>query len=165
VGPLGESGDNWLERLGSGYMTSWHLQGCSPRLCRLRNVRLVPASKYWTYRPHVSDMDPISIVVGCQQKVDFSPLLHWLLWERSWVRTRGSHDRRALYCVGSLSSWMQWICSNMLMTMKGCYMWTAWDMYGHKPYADWAWKACDMLIGPSPAGCTSIRIAATLGYE
>jgi hypothetical protein len=44
--PLGESGDNWLGRSGSGYVASWHLQGCSPRLCRLRTVRLAPASKY-----------------------------------------------------------------------------------------------------------------------
>jgi hypothetical protein len=28
-----------------------------------------------------------------------------------------------------------------------------------------AWKACGVLIGVSPAGCTSIRIAVTLGYE
>jgi hypothetical protein len=45
---------------GSGYMTSRHLQGCIPRLCRLRTVRLAPASKYWTYRSHVGDMCPVS---------------------------------------------------------------------------------------------------------
>jgi hypothetical protein len=44
--PLGESGDSWLGRSGSGYVASRHLQGCSPRLCRLRTVRLAPASKY-----------------------------------------------------------------------------------------------------------------------
>jgi hypothetical protein len=30
------------------------------------------------------------------------------------------------------------------------------EMYGQGPYVDRAWKACDMLIGVSPAGCTSI---------
>jgi hypothetical protein len=36
MGPLGESGDSWLRRSASGYMASRYLQGCSPRLCRLR---------------------------------------------------------------------------------------------------------------------------------
>jgi hypothetical protein len=45
---------------------------------------------------------------------------------------------------------------------KGCYTWTTWDMYGREPYADWVWKVCGMLVGFSPAGCTSIRISATL---
>jgi hypothetical protein len=41
---------------------------------------------------------------------------------------------------------------------KGCYMWTTWDTYGPGPYTDWAWKACGVLVGFSPTGCTSIRI-------
>jgi hypothetical protein len=116
-GATKESGDSWLGRSGSGYMASRHLQDCSPRLCRLRTVPLAPASKYWTYRSHADDMGPVSLVVGCQQKLDFSPLLHWVLWERSWVWTRGSDDRRVVDCVGSPSSRMQWICSNLLMTV------------------------------------------------
>jgi hypothetical protein len=46
--------------LWSGYVASQHLQGCIPRLCRLRIVRLAPVSKYWTYRSHASDMGPVS---------------------------------------------------------------------------------------------------------
>jgi hypothetical protein len=46
VGPLGESGDNWLERSGSGYVASHHLHGCTPRLCQLRTDGLPPVSKY-----------------------------------------------------------------------------------------------------------------------
>jgi hypothetical protein len=38
-------------------------------------------------------------------------------------------------------------------------------MYGPGPYVNRVWKACCMLIGFFPAGCTSIRIAATVGYE
>jgi hypothetical protein len=30
--------------------------------------------------------------------------------------------------------------------MKGCYMWTTWDTYGRRPYADWAWITCGMLV-------------------
>jgi hypothetical protein len=36
------------------------------------------------------------------------PLLHWLVQERSWVRTRGSVSRRAVDCVGSHFSREQW---------------------------------------------------------
>jgi hypothetical protein len=114
VGPLGESGDSWLGRSGSGYMASQHLQACSPHLCRLRTDGLAPVSKYWTYRSQAGDMDPVSVVVGCQQKLDFSPLSHWLLWERNLVRTHGSDDRRAMDCVRSLSSRVQWIYLNLL---------------------------------------------------
>jgi hypothetical protein len=49
--------------------------------------------------------------------------------------------------------------------VKGYYMWTTWDMYGLRPYVKWVWKACDVLVRFSPAGCISIRITATLGYE
>jgi hypothetical protein len=98
-------------------VVSRHLQGCSPCLCRLRTDGLAPVSKYWTYRSHAGDMCLISLVVSCQQKLDFSSLLHWLLWKRSWVRTRGSVGQRDGDYVGSPSSQVQWICSNLLTTV------------------------------------------------
>jgi hypothetical protein len=52
---------------------SWHLQGCSPRLCWLRTDGLGPTSKYWTYRSHARDMGPVSLVAGRQHKVGFAP--------------------------------------------------------------------------------------------
>jgi hypothetical protein len=48
---------------------------------------------------------------------------------------------------------------------KGYYALTMWDTYGLRTYANWAWDACGVLVGFSPAGCTSIWITATLGYE
>jgi hypothetical protein len=63
-------------------------------------------------------MGPVSLVVGCQQKLDFSPLLHWLLWERSWVQTHGSISRYAVDYAGSPYSRGQWICSNLFMTVR-----------------------------------------------
>jgi hypothetical protein len=69
-------------------------------------------------RSHVGDMGPVSLVVDCQQKFDFFPLLHWLLWERNQVRTRGSVSRNVMEYLGSSSSWEQWICSNMLTIMR-----------------------------------------------
>jgi hypothetical protein len=62
-------------------------------------------------------MGPVSTVVGCQQKLGFFPLLQWLVRERSWVRTRGSLSRAEGY-IGSPSSQEQWICSNLLTTMR-----------------------------------------------
>jgi hypothetical protein len=38
----------------------------SLHLCRLRTEGLVPMSKYGTYRSHVGDMDPVSIVACCR---------------------------------------------------------------------------------------------------
>jgi hypothetical protein len=49
--------------------------------------------------------------------------------------------------------------------MKGCYAVTAWDTYGLRPYADWAWNVCGVLVRFSPAWCTLIQITMTLGYE
>jgi hypothetical protein len=125
-------GNYWMDNLRSGgalrwkmkivgckgqewYMTSRHLQGCSPHLCRLRTDGFALVSKFWTYRSHSGDMGPVSLVAGCQLKLAFSPLLQWLIQERSWVRTYGSLSR-ARGCVGSPSSRGQWICSNLLTT-------------------------------------------------
>jgi hypothetical protein len=104
-------------KVGEWYVANRHLQGGSPHLCRLRTNGLTPTSKYWMYWSHVGDMGPISLVVGYQQKLDFSPLLHGLLWERSWVWTCRTVSRHAVDCVGSPSSQVQWICSNLLMTV------------------------------------------------
>jgi hypothetical protein len=48
--------------------------------------------------------------------------------------------------------------------VKGCLCEPR-EMYGPGPYMNQACKACGMLIGFSRAGCTSIQITATLGYE
>jgi hypothetical protein len=89
-------------------MASRHLQGCSHRLSQLRTVRLTPMSKYWTYQSHAGDMNPVNLVVGHHQKLGLRPLLHWLVRERSWVRTHRSVSRCAMDYVGSPFSWEQW---------------------------------------------------------
>jgi hypothetical protein len=75
------------------YVESWHLKGCSPRLCQLRTDGLPLVSKYWTYRSHAGDMGPVSLVVGCRHRVILPPLLQWLARERKWIRTRVSISR------------------------------------------------------------------------
>jgi hypothetical protein len=57
-------------------MKSQRIQGCSPRLCRLRTDGLAPTSKYGTYRSHAGDMGPGSLVTYHRQKLDLSLLLH-----------------------------------------------------------------------------------------
>jgi hypothetical protein len=44
--PLGEKWRPLVGKVGEWYMKSWHLQGCSPRLCQLRTDWLAPMSKY-----------------------------------------------------------------------------------------------------------------------
>jgi hypothetical protein len=46
TGPLGESGGPSTRKGGESDVESWHLQGCSSSLCRLRTDGLVPMSKY-----------------------------------------------------------------------------------------------------------------------
>jgi hypothetical protein len=53
-------------------------------------------------------MDLVSLVVGHQQELGLRLLLHWLAWERNWVRTHGSVSRYAVDCVGSPFSREQW---------------------------------------------------------
>jgi hypothetical protein len=148
-------GRQLVGKVGEWYLKSRHLQGCSPRLCRLRTEGLVPLSKYWTYRSHPSDMGPVSLVVGCQQKLDFSPLFHWLLWERSWVQSCGLDGRYAMDYVGSPSSRVQWVCSNLLMTVWKVATYGDWPQ---EAYAGCTWTGVGsvrvVLVGFSPARCT-----------
>jgi hypothetical protein len=111
-------------------------------------------------------MGPVSLVVGCQQKLDFSSLLHWLLWERSWVWTHESVSYRAMDCVRSPSSRRQWIYSNLLTTARKV---TTYGDHLQEAYAGHIWTGVGsihvVLIGFFPTGCTSIRIVVTLEYK
>jgi hypothetical protein len=71
-------------------------------MCRLRTDGLATTSKYWTYWSHAGDMGPVSLVACHRQEPGLSLLLHWLAWERNWVRTHGSIGHRARDCVRSL---------------------------------------------------------------
>jgi hypothetical protein len=128
-------------------VVSRHLQGCSPRLCRLRTVRLAPMSKYWTYRSHASDMGLVNLVVGHRQELGLRPLLHWLVRERRWVQTHGSVSRCVVDCVGSHFSREQWDLSKSVGASRKV------AMYGecpHEAYAGRTWtgvgSVCVMLV-------------------
>jgi hypothetical protein len=56
--PLGGKWGPLVGKVGEWYVESWHLQGCSPRLCRLRTDGLAPKSgMYWS---HAGVMGPVS---------------------------------------------------------------------------------------------------------
>jgi hypothetical protein len=124
-----------------------------------------PMSKYWMYRSHASDMSPVSLVAYCQQKLVFFSPSHWLLWERSWVRSHGSVSRRVVGWVGSPSSsgrgsvqicW--WLRERLLCVGRVRYVWSG-TIRGLR-------VGCVWHVGQVfPTGCTSIRIIVTLGYE
>jgi hypothetical protein len=55
-------------------------------------------------------------------------------------------------------------CFDFVGLAKGCLRRPR-EMYGLGSYVNQVWKACGVLIRFLPTECTSIRIAATLGYE
>jgi hypothetical protein len=101
-------------------------------------------------------MGSVSLLAGCQQKVGFFPLLQWLVQARSWIRTRGSLSRAGGY-VGSPSSWEQWICSNMLATVRKVATYVDYPQEAYMGHmGTGAGNVRVMLIMFSPARCTSI---------
>jgi hypothetical protein len=105
-------------------MESRHLQGCSSRLCRLRTVRLAPVSKYWTYRSHAGDMGPVSLVIGCQQELEFSPLLF------------GCCGREAGYGPADRMTVVLWIMSRALLLGCSGSVQIYWRLYERLLYVD-----------------------------
>jgi hypothetical protein len=131
---------------------------CSPRMCRLRTEGLVPVNKYWMYHSHASDMGPVSLVVCCQKMFGF---LHCFI---GWL------ERENGYGPADRSTDVLWIVSGVISLGSG----DSWKvaMYGDRPqeaYTGRMWtgieSVCIVLVGFSPAGCTSIRIIVTLGYD
>jgi hypothetical protein len=165
VGPLGGQWRPLVGKVGEWYVESWHLQGCSPRLSWLRTNGLVPASKYWTYQSYAGVygpskpssrmsteawLSPTASMVSSGEKLGMDPWITQPGWGLCWEP----------FFLGAVD-----LFKSVDDCEKDCYTWTAWDMYGLEPYVDWAWKVCDVLVGFSSVGCTSIRITVTLRYE
>jgi hypothetical protein len=109
------------------------------------------------YRSHAGDMGLVNLVVGHRQELGLRPLLHWLVRERSWVRTRGSVSRRAVDCVGSPFSQEQWNLSKSVSALRKV---ATYGDRSREAYAERTWTGVGsvrvMLVGFSPTGCTSI---------
>jgi hypothetical protein len=145
---------------------SWHLQDCRPRLSRLRTNGFAPAGKYWTYRSHDDVYGPSKPSSWSSIGVSLTPPTS-LVGSGEKLLTDPRIDQPA--CCGLcrepfFSGAMRSVQIYRRLT-KCCYMWTTWDTYGPRPYMDWAWEACSVLVRFSPAGSTSIQIITTLRYE
>jgi hypothetical protein len=166
VGRLGEKWRQLVGKVREWYVVSRHLQGCSVLLCRLRTDELASVRKYWTYRSHVGvygpsepsnlpsierGFTPTASMAGSGEKLSTNPHIG---------RSSCCGLCREPFFLGAVA-----LSIAVDDGTKVCYMWTTWDTYGLGPYVDWAWKSCGVLVGFSPAGYTSIWIAATLGYE
>jgi hypothetical protein len=115
-----------------------HFQGCIPRLCQLRTDGLSLVSKYLTYRLHTGDMGPVSLVVGCQQKIGFAPPTASMIGIREKLSTDSRIDQSS--CCGldhePFFSGAMTLLNSVGDYTKGCYTWTTQDTYDRGPYAD-----------------------------
>jgi hypothetical protein len=111
-------------------------------------------------------MDPINLVVGHCQELGLRPPAS-LAGSGEKLGTDPRIDQPA--CCGLCwepFSWEQWDLSKSIGVSRKV------ATYGDRPqeaYAGRTWIGVGsvrvVLVGFSPAGCTSIRITATLGYE
>jgi hypothetical protein len=153
-----------LGRLGSGYVASRHLQGYSPHLCRLWTDGLAPASKYWTYRSHTGDMDPVSwsscVTIGLKPLSPTPGLSH---------RRRNEATQDDGWASLSLVVKTSFGCRGLFQLRGSQWKVVTYGDCPQKAYTGCTWTGVgsirDVLVEFSSAGCTSIRITATLGYE
>jgi hypothetical protein len=121
-------------------MASRHLQSCSAHLCRLRTDELVPASKYWTYRSHASDMGPVSIVAAVNDAWLYPHcFIGWLRRETGY----GPMDR---------SADMVWIVSGALFLESSGPAQLCWWLREELLFVDhvryvWSWSICGLSVG------------------
>jgi hypothetical protein len=155
---------------------SWEWRGvvcgksAPPRLqpppMSIRDRWVAPASKYWTYRSHAGIYGPSKPSSRHQQMLGFVPTASMVgSGEKLDTDPRIGQPAycglcREPFCLGAVA-----LLNSVDDFTKDCYMWTMWDTYSRGSYTDQEWKACGVLVGFSPVGCTSIRIIATLGYE
>jgi hypothetical protein len=146
-------------------MASWHLQGCSPHLCRFRIDGLDPMSKYGRYWSHAGDMGLVSLVAFHQQVLGLGTLLQWLCWERNWGRSSWPPSRVQRWCREHFFSQKQCIRPTLLTTRERLvyadHARYVWSRVIHRPSVECVWHVDQV----SRVGCTSIWIVATLGYK
>jgi hypothetical protein len=143
----------------------WGFLCVSPYLCRLRTEGLVPVSKYWMYRSDAGDMGPVSLVVCHQQVLGLSALHQWLCWQRNWDSSHRPLSRAERWCREHFFSGAVHLSNHVDDSWRVA-------TYGYRPqeaYIGHTWTGMGsvrtVLVGFSPAECTSIRITATLEYE
>jgi hypothetical protein len=129
------------------YVESWHFQGCSPRLCRLRTNGLTHTIKYWMYGSHTDNMDPVSIVADRQQKVGFIPTTSLVdSGEKLGMDPRIDQPACCGLCREPFFSGAVVLLNSIDDYVKVCYALIAWDTYDLGPYMDWAWDVYGVLV-------------------
>jgi hypothetical protein len=118
----------------------------SPHLCRLRTEGLVPVSKYWTYRSHVGDMGPVSLVAGRPQVLGLSLLLQWLSWERNWGGFRGPLSQAKRWSQEHLFSRAVLSVQPCRWLIKGCHVRGPLTGSVRRAYMNWHGK-CTCRVG------------------
>jgi hypothetical protein len=138
----------------------------STRLCRLRTEWLVPVSKYWMYRSHTGVYGPskpnslpsieggftlTASMANLGEKLGTDP---WIGQPTYYRSCREPFFSRAMALSIVVVDFVKGhhVRGQPAWSVCGC-MWTG------------ARSVRAVLIGFSTAGCTSIWIAATLGYE
>jgi hypothetical protein len=111
-------------------------------------------------------MSTVSLVAYREWRVALPPLLQWLprgekLCMDPWI------DQPSCCGLGQESFFSGAVALFITVDdfLKDCYTWITWDTYGRGSYVNRAWKACGMLVGFFPVGCTLIQIIVTLRYE
>jgi hypothetical protein len=151
--PLGESGWPSVGKGKESIVESRPLQGCSPRLYRLRTDGLVPMSKYLMYWSHVRDMSPVNRCSRLSTDVCLFPTAS-MTSRREKLGGDPQIDQPMDWglCWEPFSQ-EQWIRSTLLMTMRKVFT------YG----LSWGHMCCMYQV--SPIECTLIQIVVTLRYE
>jgi hypothetical protein len=109
---------------------------------------LASASKYWTYRSHTGDIDPVSLVACHQLMLAFAPTASLVgLGEKLGTDPRIGQPSHCGLCREPFFLGAVALLNSIDDYAKGCYTQTMWDMYGRGPYADRAWKTCGILVG------------------
>jgi hypothetical protein len=132
-----ESRDHWLERSGSGVWQAGTLKVVVP-LVSIKDRWVGPVSKYWTYRSHIGDMGPVTLVVGCQRKLDFS---HYFI---------GYYGREAGYGPADQSTGVLWIMLGALLLRGSGSVQICWWLCKRLLYVDhvqYIWLKA--ICGPS----------------
>jgi hypothetical protein len=129
-------------------------------------VKCSQSHPYWTYRLHARDMSLISLVASHQQKIGFAPTASMAgLGEKLGMDPQIGQ----LVCCG--------LCQELFLSGAVVLLKLCWRLCERLLCVDrvrYIWSGtirrlsvgCMWRVGRvSPVGCTSIRIAATLGYE
>jgi hypothetical protein len=130
-----ERGGASVGKVGEWCVKSWHLQGCSPHLCRLRTDGLTPISKYWTYWSYAG-------VYGPSKPSSWLSTDTWLCLHcfNGWLR------RETGYGPADWSAGVLWIMSGALFLRSSGHAQLCWWLRERLLYVDHVRLIWSMVI-------------------